>query len=54
MLNNNQCSTSPKTKVQNVQEQKDLIFFFYFQSEIFEGFMAKSAEKSDVLSCVNN
>lgn len=45
MLNNNQCSTSPKTKVQNVQEQKDLIFFSIFQSEIFEGFMAKSAEK---------
>lgn len=29
-LNNNQCSTSPKTKVQNVQEQKDLFLFSIF------------------------
>lgn len=45
MLNNNQCSASPKTKVQNVQEQKDFVVFSYFQPEIFEGFMAKSAER---------
>lgn len=42
VLNNNQCSTSPKTKVQNVQEQKGF-FFSYFQSEIFV--LAKSAER---------
>lgn len=43
VLNNNQCSTSPKTKVQNVQEQKGFFFFFYFQSEIFV--LVKSAER---------
>lgn len=44
VLNNNQCSTSPKTKVQNVHLQEDF-FFFYFQSESFEGFITKSAER---------
>lgn len=44
MLNNNQCSASPKTKVQNVHQQEGF-FFFYFQSEIFEGFITKSSER---------
>lgn len=44
VLNNNQCSTSPKTKVQNMQEQKDF-FFSFLKSETFEGFITKNTER---------
>lgn len=54
MLNNNQCSTSPKTKVQIVQEQKDLIFFSIFSLKSLKASWLRVLKKSDVLSCVNN